>query len=63
MIGVGISVSLDIGVGDEIVLISQGANGSIANDLFEVVAIVGTKASFDNTVVYLPIEVATSMGK
>ena len=58
MIGVGISVSLDIGVGDEIVLISQGANGSIANDLFEVVAIVGTESSFENEVVYLPLEVA-----
>ena len=42
MIGAGVSVSLDVGVGDEIVLISQGADGSIANDLFEVVATVGT---------------------
>ena len=58
MIGAGVSVSLDVGVGDEIVLISQGADGSIANDLFEVVATVGTKSSFDNMVVYLPLDVA-----
>ena len=58
MIGAGVSRALDIGIGDEIVLISQGADGSIANDLFEVVATVGNKSSFDNRVVYLPLVAA-----
>ena len=55
MIGQGVARSLDIGTGDEIVLISQGADGSIANDIFEVVALVGTKDSYDRMIVYLPL--------
>jgi len=42
LIGNGIAEVLKAGVGDEIVLISQGADGSIANDLFKVVGIVGS---------------------
>ena len=56
MIGVGIAKSLNIGVGDEIVLISQGADGSIANDLYPVSAIVGNKSSTDSRVVYLRLK-------
>ena len=58
MIGAGIAKSLAIDVGDEIVLISQGADGSIANDLYPVTAIVGNKSSTDSRVVYLPLTTA-----
>ena len=55
MIGKGISINLDIGVGDEVVLISQGADGSIANDIFIVSAVIGTRTSFDRMAIYLPL--------
>ncbi|HAK52980.1 MAG TPA: ABC transporter permease [Gammaproteobacteria bacterium] len=58
MIGAGVANRLNIGLGDEIVLISQGADGSIANDIFEVVALVGTKDSYDRSSVYLPLVAA-----
>ena len=55
MIGAGIANSLNIGLGDELILISQGADGSIANDIFIVKAIVGNRASPDRTTVFLPL--------
>ena len=39
VVGEGLAEVLDVQVGDEIVLIAQGADGSIANDLFAVVGI------------------------
>ncbi len=66
MVGVGVANSLEIGPGDEIVLISQGADGSIANDIFTVSALVGNKTSFDRMGVYLPLNAAQqflSMGE
>ena len=58
MIGKGIADTLHMGIGDEIVLISQGADGSIANDIFIVRAIVGNKTSYDRLGVYLPLQAA-----
>ena len=58
MIGAGIAKSLAINVGEEIVLISQGADGSIANDIYSVTAIVGNKSSSDSRIVYLPLTAA-----
>lgn len=55
MIGKGVSINLDLDVGQEIVLISQGADGSIANDIFIVSAIIGNRTSFDRMAVYLPL--------
>ena len=55
MIGAGVAINLKIGVGDEIVLISQGADGSIANDVYNVSAIIGNRTSFDRIAVYLPL--------
>lgn len=60
MIGKGISDTLHMGIGDELVLISQGADGSIANDIFIVRAIVGNKTSYDRLGVYLPLQAAQS---
>jgi putative ABC transport system permease protein len=58
MIGRGLSITLKLNVGDEIVLISSGADGSIANDIFVVSAIIGNKTSFDRMAVYLPLHAA-----
>ncbi|MDA0791704.1 MAG: ABC transporter permease [Proteobacteria bacterium] len=60
MVGVSVARSLNIGVGDEIVLISQGADGSIANDIFVVRATIGSRTSHDRYAVYLPLSVAQS---
>jgi len=58
MIGAGISNSLNIGIGDELILISQGADGSIANDIYIVNAIVGDRDSPDKSTVFLPLGAA-----
>jgi ABC-type lipoprotein release transport system permease subunit len=58
MIGHGLAMSLKLSVGDEIVLISQGADGSIANDIYKITALIGNKTSFDRMAVYLPLNAA-----
>ncbi len=58
MIGQGLANTLKMNVGDELVLISQGADGSIANDIYVVSAIVGNKTSHDRQGVYLPLAAA-----
>lgn len=58
MIGYGVADMLKLSVGDEIVLISSGADGSIANDIYIVEALVGSRDSYDKMKVYLPINAA-----
>ncbi len=58
MIGRGVARTLGLGVGDELVLISSGADGSIANDIFIISAVIGNATSFDRLGVYLPLSVA-----
>ena len=58
MLGIGVAESLRIKIGDELILISQGADGSIANDIYIVTALVGTRNSWDRNKVYLPLSVA-----
>ena len=58
MIGRGLAISLKLEVGDEIVLISQGADGSIANDIYIISALIGNRTSFDRMAVYLPLPAA-----
>ncbi len=55
MIGAGVAHNLELNLGDEIVLISQGADGSIANDIYIVDAIIGEKDSQDRQRVFLPL--------
>ncbi len=55
MMGKALAKNLHLNVGDELVLISQGVDGSIANDIFEVVAIVGTSESYERMNVYLSL--------
>jgi ABC-type lipoprotein release transport system permease subunit len=58
MIGTGIADGLEIGLGDELVVISQGADGSVANDIFIVGAIIGNKDSLERNQIILPLEAA-----
>ena len=58
MIGQGLATKLSLAVGSELVLISQGADGSIANDIFIVSGLVGNKNSFNKMTVYLPLNAA-----
>jgi ABC-type lipoprotein release transport system permease subunit len=58
MIGQGVADTLELAIGEEIILISQGADGSIANDVFVVSAIVGNRTSYDRLGVYLPLSAA-----
>lgn len=58
MIGVSIAESLEIGLGDDLILISEGADGSIANDIFKVGAILGNRDGVEKGNVYLPLNAA-----
>lgn len=59
MIGPGLSEVLEAELGDQLVLISQGADGSIANDIFIVTAIFkGDISSFDRNNCYIHIKKA-----
>ncbi|MBT3427629.1 MAG: ABC transporter permease [Gammaproteobacteria bacterium] len=58
MIGEGLATKLDMQVGSELVLISQGADGSIANDIFIISGIVGNKNSFNKMTTFLPLNAA-----
>lgn len=58
MIGIGIANSLKVSLGDEIILIGQGADGSIANDIYVVSGIVGTKDSFEKQKIFMSLDAA-----
>ena len=62
IIGAGLARILKAETGEEIVLVSQGADGSIANDLYTIVGIVesGDEAT-DRMACYLPIEAAQEL--
>lgn len=61
MIGHAVARQLSLGVGDELVLISQGADGSLANDLYRVVGIVGDADSMEARQVFLPLTAAQEL--
>lgn len=58
MLGAGAARQLELGIGDELVLISQGADGSIANDLYLISAIIGSAEGAQGRTVYLPLQAA-----
>lgn len=58
MIGAQVARQLALGVGDELVLVSQGADGSLANDLYRVSAIIGSIDSAESRRVMLPLRAA-----
>lgn len=55
LVGVSLANNLKLEVGDELILISQGIDGSIANDVFQIVGIVGTEDSYERLNVYLSL--------
>jgi len=55
MIGYSLAKNLHLSIGDELVLISQGIDGSIANDIFEITAIVGDASSYERMNVYISL--------
>jgi len=55
MIGYSLAKNLQLTIGDELVLISQGIDGSIANDIFEITAIVGDESSYERMNVYISL--------
>ena len=58
LIGQTVADTLSLSVGDELVLISQGADGSIANDIFRVQGLVGSRTSWERLRVFLPLPLA-----
>lgn len=58
MIGTGIADGLKIDLGDELVVISQGADGSVANDIYVVGAVIGNKDSIERNQIILPLAAA-----
>ncbi|MDD5168090.1 MAG: ABC transporter permease [Syntrophales bacterium] len=58
LLGAELAESLKARLGDEVVLISQGADGSVANDRFVVAGTIGTPDSRDRLSVYMSITAA-----
>ena len=54
-VGVTVARNLGLSPGSELVLISQAADGSVANDRYRVDAVIGTEESADARAVYLPL--------
>ena len=59
MVGAGLAETLKLKLGDEVVLVGQGADGSISNDLFKVTGILkGDVYSKDRSYCYMNIKIA-----
>jgi putative ABC transport system permease protein len=62
LIGEGLARRLEAQQGDELVVVSQAADGSIANDAYRVVGIVKTDdPATDQTTIYLPLGAAQNL--
>ena len=60
LLGSRLASSLNLDIGDDLVLISTGADGSIANDVFTVQGLIGSKDSLEGRNIYLSLEDAQS---
>lgn len=58
MIGALTARQLNLSVGDDIVLLSQGADGSMANDLYRVTGIIGDTDAAESRWVVIPLQAA-----
>jgi len=58
MIGAAVARQLNVALNDELVLISQGADGSLANDLYTIVGIIGSTEGAEARNVYMPLAAA-----
>jgi len=57
-IGAALANTLNLKRGEEIILISSGLDGSIANDVFKVAGIIGNKNSAERLTIVMPFEIA-----
>lgn len=60
MIGAAVARQLSLDIGSELILISQGADGSMANDIYLVSGILGSAEGAEARNVYLPMSAAQS---
>lgn len=58
MIGASLADTLRLSIGDDIVLIGQGVDGSIANDIYRVSAIIGTRKSQEKLNIFMSLDAA-----
>lgn len=58
LIGAAVARQLALDLDDELILISQGADGSMANDLYRIVGIVGATKGAEARNVYIPLQAA-----
>lgn len=62
LIGRELASLMDVSAGDQIALVGQGADGSLANDLFTVADVVSTSVDFVNRQgILMPLEVAREL--
>ncbi len=62
ILGEGLAVTLKANLGDSIIIVSQGADGSIANDIYEIIAISNSgDKMIDQTALYLHLEDAREL--
>jgi len=62
ILGEGLATTLKAELGDSIIIVSQGADGSIANDIYEIIALInsGNKMA-DQTALYLHLDDAREL--
>jgi ABC-type lipoprotein release transport system permease subunit len=58
LVGASVARQLNIGIADELILISQASDGSLANDVYLVSGIVGSTEGMEARNVYLPLAAA-----
>ena len=58
LVGTAVARQLNIDIGQELILISQGSDGSLANDVYLVSGIVGSTEGLEARNVYLPLAAA-----
>lgn len=56
MVGASIAMTLGLDVGDELVLIGQGVDGSIANDIYAVGAVIGSMDGQERLNIYMTVD-------
>jgi ABC-type lipoprotein release transport system permease subunit len=56
IVGKTLATVLDAGIGDSLIIVSQAADGSIANDIYEIIALIDTgDPGLNRSAVYLPL--------
>lgn len=56
MVGASLAMTLGLEVGDDLVLIGQGVDGSIANDIYAVAAVIGSRDGQERLNIYMTVD-------